>query len=449
MQNEGSRPGQVHFSPEPGKVDFSGSDFSNMYFGPPNSLDHTYLNGVVAINCTFDTLSIAQVELAESEIIHCDFSSVDMSGTDLVGTSARDSVFRRCSFVEGEWRQSHFHNCSFYECDFDNTTINLCIFESCSFDKDSIASFNQMGKSYNTFFGCDVPPYIENGVVLSRNFALPGRPGRSVLVKSDDEGLEAVCFDSSFGRIDIEKVIIGIERELIEFNHGRLRRLRIEFIGNIIAQLARTRKISPASILYITDLFSHFARRAASDSDLRIAMSAALGLRTAVYDASTSVDNDHTSIDGSRCRLMIAYDETLEEVDAITLAGLLTAVAPKGVSFSVFSIVYGSTTIEIAIYGVLTLGALLKALNFVLRQATVTVRTATELKWAAKELLSPIQPIQHKGPRALSSQANAIERNDGLRDDQIPGRAAVRSAGRRVGRLDKRARVSIDIDQAS
>jgi uncharacterized protein YjbI with pentapeptide repeats len=207
--------GRTPFSPPSGKVDFSGEDFEKVYFSSLPSLDHAYLNGIQAVDCGFHNINMVQVEMSQSEVSISQFAHVDMTGTDLVESLFTDVAFYKCSFKEGEWRESFFVRCSFNECDFDHTTVNLCIFQGCKFDSKSAKHFQQMGKIYNTFIGCEFLDVTTNDVVLARNFSLPSSSGgKAICVSGSGVSLETVCMASASGVFDVEPIAMAIENEL-------------------------------------------------------------------------------------------------------------------------------------------------------------------------------------------------------------------------------------------
>ncbi len=450
MDYEHMKSGRTPFNPPSGKVDFSGEDFVKIYFGPHSSLDHAYLNGIEARDCGFYEINMVQVELAQSEVSSSQFSSVDMTGTDIVETSFNDIVFTQCRFTEGEWRESNFTNCSFIDCNFNHTTINLCTFRRCSFDSPSLLNFSQRGKNYNTFVGSTFASGINDEAVLSRNFSLPSTGVmRAVALSGDDASLEAICLASSSGIFHLGPIVEAIENELL--SSAKLKSMRIRFISNVIDQLSANRRISPATLLYIADMFHKFARSTPSDSDLRTAMLATIKLRSAIYDSS-HMDNMQLPDGSCACsHLQMCYRDNLQNEDALALVDLLNSTCSgAGGTFIIEKIIHGSLIIELAVSGVLSLNVVLEALNIMLRQATILVRSATTLRKAWHGLREPIHPSL---PVARNSEnyarqgrkLSAIERNSSLEDSMKPVHAAVRKVGRRVANVDRPAEVTIDM----
>lgn len=434
------------FMPELEKRDFSGEDFRSVYFGARPKLDHCYFNGILALDCAFDQTDLSNVEMAEAQLDDCRLHHVDLSGSDFVGSRFHGVEFIGCSFAEGEWRDSTFVGCRFENCDFSHTTINLCVFEGCAFCADSSAHFEQLCINYNTFLACAISHRVENEVVLSRNFALPAaHKGRSMAPTGRGVMLEHVCLASGFGDFDIEALATAVENELADSSRRRMRKLRIEFVINVISQLAAQRMISASSLIYIESLFSGFARSVVGDADLRIAMSAMMVIRNAIFEA-TQIDEEQA--DGSaRCvALGVTYEADLDAQDAENLAHLLTcAIAADGVRVNTHSVRKGSLIVDYVIDGALTFSMALMAVNFALAQATKTVNHLGRLKEGLVAATAPPK-ARRKSPRS-SAKLPAIERNGGLAKEMEPARKAVHKIGKPIVRLDRPAKVRFDLDR--
>lgn len=454
MDQEKIKNGRVFFNPTKGKIDFSGEDFSKIYFGSSSSLDHAYLNGIQVEDCGFHQLNMVQVEMAQSEISNSQFLIVDMRGTDLVETTFKDVHFINCAFVEGEWRETLFVRCHFRECDFDHTTINLCIFQDCEFDSKSLEHFSQMGKNYNTFIGTSFSSFVDNDVVISRNFSLPSKGNvKALSILGDEATLEAVCLASASDNFEVEPIVVAIERELS--SAARLRTMRIKFISNIIEQMSTARMISPSTLIYIADLLHAFARSTPSDVDLRTAMSAAISMRSAIYEAS-HYDDTGIEMGGCLCRhLKVTYEADLDIEDAAVLVELLNSAVPSSsANFVIEDVRPGSLLVEIAVSGAITLSATLGALNLALRQATITVKSATALKSAWREFrdtpaCSSPALCPSDNQKYYEEKLSAIERNSGLEDSMRPVHMTVKKVGRRVARIDRQANVTVELDRSN
>ncbi len=446
MESQELKSRRCEFVLEPGKRDFSGEDFRSIYFGAEPHLNHSYFNGIQAIDCAFDHADMRNIEMAEAQLENCQLHYVDMSGSDLVGSKFHNVDFISCNFAEGEWRDSSFIGCAFKGCHFEHTTVNLCIFEECTFCTESSAYFEQLCINYNTFLGCLIGHRIQNDAVLSRNFALPAAH-KSRLLAPTGRGitLEHACLASGYGDFNIEAIAIAIEDELADSRQRRLRKLRIEFIVNVITQLASQSMISAPSLIYIESIFTTFARSVHSDADLRIAMSAIMAIRNAIFEATQA---DDELVDDTTCcvGIGVTYEADLEVEDAHNLAHLLTcAIAMNGVEIITRSTRRGSLIIDYVVNGSLTISAALMAVNFALAQATKTVNHVSKLK---ESLVAVIAPLKHRRNSTQSpAKLPAIERNGGLATEMEIARNAVNRIGRRVTRLDRPSKIRFDLDQ--
>ncbi|MBF0247541.1 MAG: pentapeptide repeat-containing protein [Alphaproteobacteria bacterium] len=446
MDSQDLKSGRSQFLHEEGKRDYSGEDFESIYFGMSPSLNYSYFNGIQAIDCAFDSTDISNVEMAESYIHNCYMNNVNISGTDFVGSRFNNVKFVNCTFLGGEWRDTLFTECTFKNCDLTHTTINLCVFEFCEFCPESSAHLEQLSINYNTFLRSEITRTIENDVVLSRNFALPSaQKGRALASKGQGITLEHVCLASAYGDFNIESLATAVERELLDSNQRRMRKLRFEFITNIISQLATQRMISAASLVYIEGMFTYFAKTVHENADLSIAMSALMAIRNAIYEA-TQIEDELTDNLANCPSLEVAYETDLDEDDANNLAHLLTcAIAIDGVKVRLQSVRKGSVIMDYIITGAVQVSAVLFAVNFALAQATKTFSRISELKESVITVASPPQPRRQQ--HRIRDKLPALERNGGLATEMEPARKAVQQIGIRITRLDRAAKVRIDLDQ--
>lgn len=447
MEQQGFGAHLRKFQADAGKKDFSGEDFQEIYFCEEISLGHSYLNGVHVEKCVFHNVDIRNTEAAEAIFDNCELNNVDMSGSDLVGSKFNNVHFTDCNFSGGEWRDSLFSNCSFERCNFYHTTVNSCVFDDCSFCKESSLHFEQLCINYNTFVQCIIQHQIENEVVLSRNFALPGRQQTQALSPSQSQlMLENICLASSRGDYNVENIISAIEGELFSVNKRRMRKLRMEFISNIISQMSRHDLISPSSLVYIEMIFTEFARSALNDGDLRVCISAVMAIRNSIFESTNY--SESIPYEFARCAALevtYPYDDISIE-DANNLGSLLTSsINKEGVNISVENIRKGSVIISYLIDGVVTFSAILTAVNFALAQAAKTINHINDIK---NELIAVKEtPRADRRAQQITNKLPAIERNGGLANEMETARHAVYRIGKGVSRLDRKVKVRFDLDR--
>ncbi len=127
---------------------------------------------------------------------------------------------------------------------------------------------------------------------------------------------------------------------------------------------------------------------------------------------------------------------------SLTVVGRLSPTSFKIVRFT-----NGSTLIEIATTGIMSLGPLLVGVNFVLRQATVTVQRYGKLKRVVHAARSNSGREVAKPRRSVGMLAKTKVRAVVMDSDQLPEleatRTVVRQSGRKLVELDTKADVNV------
>lgn len=436
------------FIPSNEHKDLSGMDLIGLSFSPPVSLDHGFFNGTNIKNCVFDTFDVSHCEFAEAYLHKTAFKSVDFSGSDLVGARFEDVVFEDCDFTSGEWRETQFTRVIFIRCVFKHTTINLCTFISCSFCAKSTEWLDHIAVNYNVFSHTEFDSCAQNTTVLSKNFGLPASPAISAMIPAHAGlSLEEVCLARAIGMINIPALINAIESELVSTAKGRMKRLRLEFISNIITSLAREKSISASSMIYAEKVFQELAQTVADENDFSTVMSAIINIRNALFQNGVETADAWKEHELSYCsHIQIHYDRNFSRDDATELAENLAYVAQHDpTTLQVADVRTGSTIIEIAVSAAFTASSLLIATNFLLRQATVTVQRVNTFK---KEWAKLCKPPAIKTRTLKTNQADklpAIMKSGSVLPELQPVKELVEKEGKKVVRFDEKADVVIQV----
>ncbi len=175
------------------------------------------------------------------------------------------------------------------------------------------------------------------------------------------------------------------------------------------------------------------------------AMTAIVEIRSALLGISSEVEDmasDHDEIVG---KVRILFDPTFDRLSMELLRDTLAEASHiQGSHLPIRTFRSGSTFIEMACTTTLSVGTLLASLNFVLRQATVSVKRATQLKKALKQMNTLSPPRSTRYPSLPSTvKARAVLRGGAVTHELAPVRTAVRKSGRRLLELDEKAEVAI------
>jgi Pentapeptide repeats (9 copies) len=438
--------GRTPFPIRDGNNDYSGTDIESVYLVDSTSLTHAFLNGTKIVASAFVNCSLDQVELAESEILDTTFSNVDFSGSDFVRTSLKRAKFENCSFTNGEWRETQFENVSFVRCNFSHTTINLCNFRSCEFLAGSTASMNHRALNYNTFSQCTFADPIASQYVLSNNFGLPTK--QRIVVqqrgRSEPPSLREICAASGTDEIRTEDIVGAIERECTA-QQARSNKLVLEFMSNIISMLAAERRISPASMTYVEELFIEVAQSATSAENFQAAMNAVIGVRNAIYDSVMSRKNHDPYSQGYCHAVALRYSDTYDREDAIIYGRVLSEIFfGKDDLMRLEKFEVGSTFIEYICGAAIPVATVISVLNLLLIRGSVLIQKSLEIKEAWKALIGTRQEnpiVQSDEP--VPDKLPAVLRTGAVVPGLVPVRIAIQKNGRAIVRLDERVEITI------
>lgn len=425
-------------------ADLSGKDFENVYLDRSQTLSHSFLNGSSFKNSAFIGAPIDQTELAEAQIVECLFDETDFTGSSFIGAIVKNTTFRKCIFADGEWRKSRFTNVTFKDCNFHYTTVNLCIFENCEFYGPGSKQLDNRSVNYNVFTECRFDTFYEDDVVLAHSFGLPSYGEKNALVSYGSHiSLEEVCIQSSSGRVTVSDLVLAIQNEFATQRAHKLKTMRLEFVSNILAALANTKKISAASLTYLEGFFSSLAKAATSEVDALAAMSVVLNIRNLLFAIIPNVYAD-SEIAACQCdQVDIEYQRSYTMADSVELAkilGQLTIGDPNAFVVSRFS--HGSTLIELLAAQVVGVGAVLTSLNFVLRQINTTLVQAQQIRKNTAKLRRPSAKVVKK-PRRNVSRIRALQRSGQFSKEELLLRKTVALHGFSAVVLDDEAQTRV------
>jgi hypothetical protein len=138
---------------------------------------------------------------------------------------------------------------------------------ACEFKEGSIDGFDYKAVTYNVFSKGGFDGGVYNETVLPRNFGLkPAKLSSSIVPFGKEITLEQVCLVSGSRRVSAYDIVRAIENEYANF-HGRMKKLRLEFIANIVRVMASERRMAPGSLVYIEGLLSELGARFLEDGD--------------------------------------------------------------------------------------------------------------------------------------------------------------------------------------
>ncbi|MDF0585124.1 pentapeptide repeat-containing protein [Bradyrhizobium yuanmingense] len=377
-----------------GDNDYSGKDFDSVVLQDSKSLSHAFLNGVTLSNAAFIRADLDQCEFGEAELTKTTFVECLLAGTDFVRATFTDVLFEDCDLTDGEWRESTFTRVRFVRCKFAHTTVNLCSFYDCAILEGSVEGLDYKAVNYNVFSRCTFDGGISNETVLSRNFGLrPTKSSSSVVHFGSHVTLEQVCLLSSSGPVGAFDVVRAIENECANFR-GRMKKLRLEFIGNIVRLMAFEARISSSSLIYIEGVLSGLGALVLEDGDPQAVLSAFITVRNALFERVNATLLDTDAPAGIADRLALTYEAQFSRAEGEALAQALDHVLTDGSrTVTLTSVQHGSTIFNIDFQGaVCTAAATWAAVNLLLSQAKTSIKTIKAIKAEFKKRKSAPKP---------------------------------------------------------
>jgi uncharacterized protein YjbI with pentapeptide repeats len=443
MNAEDWERGRTPFPLTDGYKDYSGQDLGSHFLAHSNALSHAFLNGVNISDSVFAHARLDHCELAESVVERSTFTEVSLSTTDIVRASVKEVIFDRCDFSNAELRQTRFDAAIFRDCTFSHTTINLCSFSGCQFDGAKPAALDHRSVSYNTFSECVFNQRFSDSLVVSRNFGVPAAIGKSVSTLAGAETtLEHVCLLSSSGQVLAADLAHAVENEFAQ-PKPRLKKLRLEFISNIVSLMSREGRISAASLVYIEGLFSKLARHAVDETDFLAAMNALVNLRNALYDVATRSQtyrsSDETTCYGVSLTFRSAFDLREAEVFANALSEVVFG---RPGDITIVAVRSGSTIVECVFSTIATVGTVLGGINLLVSQVHMLVERVEKLRKRITKLTAP-PASRSVDKRTAASRVPAILDPSIAVPELVPLRAVVERDGRLLLLFDEPTTVAL------
>jgi hypothetical protein len=412
-------------------------------------IEKSFFHGTVLRNCDFIDVKLNNTEFSESSASRAHFVNTDLTGSDFVDCRFEDGHFEQCSFEKGEWRESVFVNCNFIGCDFTHTTIALCKFIACEFDAKTIGKLENRSIYSNVFQRCRFMAPLVDSAFCSRNFGVPAS-GQSGALMHAGAGvtIEQICLLNNLGRlrtIDIIQVTENICDMLTK--GGQRRNGTLRFLSNIVRMLTEERRISATSLMYLERIVMALANTTEDHDVFKVVMDAIVEIRNAlVLIASETEESAVKDADGTASAVYLYFSETFgrPQIELLKDALATTAgVQPSDLTIS--EIRHGSTFIELAVTNMVAIAGLLTALNYVLRQAKITVKTLGELGAEIRELTAAAKP--KRAARSVTkkkpAKAIAVLSTGAVADTLRPLQASVQEHGRVLVEMDEPADVTI------
>lgn len=438
----------------PFAIERLGNDYSGMSFRDVSirnqQRENSFFNGVDLIDSEIIGSDLSHCELSETLLRGCAIHSSNFSSSDFIGSIFENCEFVGCDFRTGEWRNARFQSCSFVGCDFDRTTIAVTCFYECSFDDRSMRSMIHRAVALNVFSNCVLPWLVDDEVFASRNFGVPCVSiQHTQMIQSTGAGLEQLCLLRNLGRMEVIDLLDAVQGAFQTLaTNGRCRTSTFEFMTLIVRAVATERKISPTSLILMEELITRFSSGIEDAGMFNIAMALVIEIRSILFDICASEGTmEHDAAEDVVDRLQLKFAETfdLDAMEFLVESILTIGYFPPG-AIRIEKLEHGSTYVDTVTIAVVSLGPLLMALNFALRQATITVERVGKLKGAVKKVMAEPRSTRTRKDQSktqLAKRTHAVA--DGKMDYQelAATRKVVRHGGIRLAKLDIEASVHV------
>jgi hypothetical protein len=428
------RTGRDPFEIRESDKEYSGLTIADRYL--ENAvLERSFFNGVVLTNCWFESVELNDTELSEARIERCRFENTNLGGCDFVDSTFEETLFVNCSFLKGEWRDASFRNCQFLDCSFIYTTVTLCSFTACTLDAKSLQSAEHRGAYFNVFSRCRLAVAVTDPVFASRNFGTPAEGIHGQLVTSESgTSIEQMCLLNNVGRFRVVSLIhVATSICTSLARQGYRRSSALTFFSKILRTLTEERRISATSLMYLEELITGFGATIDEQDLLMAAMSAVVEIHSALLAiAAENPIAGEQQADSPARSVTIHFSESYRRRQVEVLRDALAAAADVDPdALTIDDIRSGSTIIDLS-SAVVSVGGLLMAVNFVLRQATVTVQHATNIKKA-------VYKFHKAAPKKSTNRALTIPPRAKIQatlqpDSAVPALGRLRREVRRNGR---------------
>jgi hypothetical protein len=322
---------------------------------------------------------------------------------------------------------------------------------NCSFDTGTQETIEHRSVYFNVFTDCAFArPFVDAGF-SSRNFGTPTTvAGDALVLAGSHTSIEHLCLLNNSGHLKSIDVVEVAEASCQSLE-GRTPRLNstLVFFAKIIRALTEKARISATSLIYLEEVISRFAGSVGDQDLFSAAMLAIVEIRSALFSIMQEADLKEQS-DGNAREIRIVFSETYTRQQADALKSALEhtlGLASGGLVIRDFR--HGSTWIEITSAAIVSLGGVLVALNFVLRQAKITVDRVAELRKSLAKARGPAK-TEAKSAVARKSRAKlpAILKAGPVAPELKPVREVVHRYGRILVEMDSKAEVRILVEQS-
>jgi hypothetical protein len=440
-----SRDGRAPFDVRHEDGDYSGLNIESRYLENAN-LEKSFFNGVSLVNCAFDGVALNNCEFSEAAISDCRFDRCDLSAADFVDSVVMDTVFFGCTFAKGEWRGSSLRRCFFVDCRFDHTTMTLCTFRDCIFDAASTASIQHRAAYFNVFscctmYGDPIPTFA------SRNFGVDVPDSCAITWPTPATKVEELCQRNNDGTLRTSFLADALSAVCESLGTTRKRSSELVFFSRVVTVMAEERRISATSLTYLQQLVNAFAASITDRELLMSAMATVLDIHSALLLIAAECDMEfNNAVEDHIEKVSIYFTQSFGSEDVRALSRALSCVAGVGEeSFVVEDVRLGSTFIEMTTASLVTTATLIATLNFVIRQATITVNEVSRFHKA----IVKSRGVSRARPNRSELAVRHTESVQSLLQPQgaVPALARVREAVAREGtvlmQFDEAANVSV------
>jgi hypothetical protein len=450
-ENTSGTLGRLPFEVRESDRDYSALIISDRFLAK-SDIEKSFFHGSVLENCDFEQVKLNNTEFSETTAKSCHFDVVDLSGSDFIDCRFEETVFSECDFEKGEWRESTFVNCKFLNCNFTHTTTTLCKFVACDFDNETISRIENRSIYFNIFQRSVFSKGLTDQVFFSRNFGvLAIELPESIISKDICISIEQICLLNNLGILRSIDIIDATEAICDSLSKkGPKRNSTLKFLGNIFRTLTEERRISATSLMCLEAIVIGLANTTEDQDLFKVVMDTIVEIRNALVLVANEIqDFDPQQWEGQALSaISIFFPETYSKNQVQLLRDALAETAgTKPDNLAIEGIRHGSTYIELATSGAVSIAGLLTAFNFILRQAEITV---TRIKKLQKAIRSPSKITRlskvSKDLVNVSARAPAILKAGAVSPVLAPLQKTVRRSGNALAQMDEKAKITILVE---
>lgn len=427
--------------------DYSGLSIVGRYLVHADS-EKAFFNGTNLTGCVFDDVKFNNTEFTEGNFAQSTFSDTDLSGSDFIDSHFEDCRFVRCNFEKGEWRNSSFVRCNFAKCVLAHTTVALCTFMDCAFDNGTQKTIEHRSVYFNVFTRCAFDSLFVDAGFSSRNFGTPAATMGGTLVSAGSHTtIEHLCLLNNSGHlksIDVIEVAESLCQSLVD----GMQRLNstLVFFSKVIRTLTEEKRVSATSLIYLEEVISKLASSVEDQDLLSAAMLAIVEIRSALFSIMKEADlKEQSRGDVREIRIVFSETYTRQQAEVLKSALERTSGVPSA-GFVIHDFRQGSTWIEITSATIVSLGGVLVALNFVLRQAKIAIDRVTDLRKSLAKAKSTMKKEAKDPNRKSRAKLPAVLRAGPVAPELKPVREVVHRYGRILVEMDSNAEVRVLVE---